>query len=120
MQYLYIARRDKSAVEIIGIFKNQSKASSPQIIPSVHLLAVDDKKKFELTNYYENKKQLWEIFLENFENFVDFRNRMTERRYKNIPASGDPKLFHEGSEIMKLENKKQKVMLQRKIFPDSL
>jgi len=120
MQFLYLARRDKSAVELIGTYKNNSTASSPSRIQSIHNLPLSDKNKFELINYYEQKKQLWEIFIENFANFADFRKKLFERRYKNIPANADPKLFNGKDEILKLDVKSQKIMLQSKIENDTM
>lgn len=120
MQYLYLARRDKSAVELLGVYKNNNVASLPSRISSAHALPLPDKHKFELVNYYENKKQLWEIFVENFENFENFRQKLYERRYQNIPASAEPKLFNGKNEILKLDNKTSKIMLQRKIENDTV
>lgn len=119
MQYLYLARRDKSAVELIGVYRNASPISSPTRVNSIHTLPISDKDKFELNNYYENKRHMWEIIVEDFANFADFRKRLAERRYQNIPSNADPKLFYEKTELLKLQSHKPKIMLQRKTGPDT-
>ena len=118
MQYMYLARRDKSAVELLGVFSNKEKSSDPRRIHSIQSLHMEDKYIFKLANYYEDKKMMWEIFLENFEDFDDFRKKLFKRRYENIPTHAAPKLFNSKNPIMELKENKPKIMLQKKRFPD--
>lgn len=115
---MYLARRDKSAVELLGVFLNKEKTSDPKRIYDVNSLRMDDKYVFQLSNYYEDKKLMWEIFIENFANFEDFRKKLLQRRYGNIPNHTAPKLFNLNNPILELKENKPKIMLQRKSGSD--
>jgi hypothetical protein len=53
--------------------------------------------------------------VENFKDYDDFVNRMTQRGYKGLPNTISPILFRSDKEIVKPNMPTSKKMLQRKI-----
>lgn len=114
MQFLYMARRDRTAVELLGVFENKEVSSNQSRISKLSSLNLSPENLFKLENFYTDKKMMWELIVENFTDFDDFRNNLKKRRYDNLPVHAGPKLFNEKKEVISVPNKKPKVMLQKK------
>lgn len=119
MQFLYMARRDKSAVELLGVFANEQNNSMPFRVNALSTLSLQPDQHFALENFYADKKMMWELIVEDFEGFQDFRDKLEKRRYDNLPRSATPKLFQGTKPLKSISQNKPKIMLQRKKFFDN-
>lgn len=86
--YLYFARRDKSAVRILSIFKGKEQA--PTRLDSLEPLNLPNNFRLQLEKVIFTDRLLWEPWIESFESFDDFRNSLRKRAYLNIPISNRP------------------------------
>jgi hypothetical protein len=86
--YLYLARRDKSAIRILTIFR--SKKQSPNRLDSLAPLNLPNNLMLQLEKIIYTDRLLWEPWIETFENFDDFRKTLRKRGYLNIPISNRP------------------------------
>lgn len=114
MQFLYMARRDKSAVELLGTFQNKQTASSPYRVNKFSSLNLQPDQQFALENFYSDKKMLWELIVEDFSGFQDFRDKLAKRNYDNLPRHATPKLFQGSTPLKSISQNTQKIMLQKK------
>ena len=88
--YLYLARRDKSAIRIIAKLKGQEQ------IPI--RIKIEDLVTFQLPVVWYNtisqiiydNRMLWEPFIQSVDKFEDFRSQLKIRGYSNIPLSAQP------------------------------
>lgn len=116
MQFIYCARRDKKAVEVVGICNYPSSKSDRQILifakEKFHMLSTDIVNKIE--QYYSNKKMFWEMFVQNFANYHEFYREMQQIGYSGIQDHGKPLIFLHHQAITEIKTKPKKVMLQRK------
>ena len=115
MQILYCARRDKSAVEIVGTMSSESKQSHPAIFicKKENMLNLPEKIQFDIQRYYHPKKMLWELFIQNFVNYDDFYKNLSARGYKGIQNSSRPIIFNSNKQLTEIKQIKQKVMLRK-------
>lgn len=86
--YLYLARRDKSAIRILSIFRGKEQA--PTRLDSLAPLNLPNNFQVQLEQVIFNDRLLWEPWIESFESFDDFRNTLRRRAYLNIPISNRP------------------------------
>jgi hypothetical protein len=119
MQYLYLARRDKKAVELLGVFNNSQNKSNLVRVHNIESLKLTAEQKFLLENYYLDRKMMWELLIEDFSDFTDFRNQLSARRYDNLPRHMAPKFFTGNQPLTTISYEKPKTMLQRKKFSDT-
>ena len=108
-----MARRDKSAVELLGVFSNDQTHSNPTRINSLSALNLKPDQQFRLENFYADKKMMWELIVEDFVDFNDFRNKLEKRRYDNLPRHAAPKLLQGQAPLKNISQATPKVMLQR-------
>jgi hypothetical protein len=114
-----MARRDKKAVELLGIFNNSQEKSNVMRISNFSALQLSEEQKFLLENYYFDKKMMWELIVEDFSDFSDFRNKLIARKYDNLPRHMAPKFFTSNQPVAKTFYQQPKIMLQKKKFSDS-
>lgn len=115
MQILYCARRDKSAVEIVGTMSTDSKISNPIIFicKKENMLSLPEKIQFDIQRYYHPKKMLWELFIQNFASYDDFYKNLSSRGYKGIQNSNRPRIFSFNKQLIEIKPTKQKIMLRK-------
>lgn len=117
MQFFYCAKRDKKAVELVGICKSASLRSDPQIFlfakERFHMLSAEIIEKIE--QYYANRKMLWEMFVQDFANFRQFYDEMKHKGYFGIHDNEKPLIFLHNQPIVEIKQKSKKTMLQRKL-----
>jgi hypothetical protein len=115
MQILFFGRRDKKAVDVVA------KLDSPQT--SSVCLPIHDIKPFldeippsavQKILTLQGKRQMdWQLYLENFLNYEDFKAKLTRRGYRGMPSSLSP-MVYSGKQIAKLDSGIQKKMLQKR------
>ena len=115
MQILYFARRDKKAVDVVA--KLESKQINSICLP------INDIKQYldtippaaiqKIMNM-QNKRQMdWQLYLENFNGYEDFKMKLARRGYKGMPSSISP-MIYSGKEMAKLALGQPKKMLQKR------
>ena len=118
MQFIYCARRDKKAVEVLGICNCPSVKSERQIIlfakHKFQMLSEDNINKIE--QHYSKKKMLWEMFVQNFANFHEFYHEMETLGYQGIQNHAKPLIFLHHQPVFEIKTKPKKVMIQRKKY----
>lgn len=83
--WLYLTKRDKSGVRFITQFLGK-KISSTRLKNIDDLrLSVQEKETLSKTLY--ESRLLWEPWLESVDDFEEFRNKLKNRGYKNVPIS---------------------------------
>jgi hypothetical protein len=115
MQLLYFARRDKKAVDVVA--KLDSNQTTSICLP------IHDIKPFldsippiavQKIMGMQGKRQMdWQLYLENFANYDDFKGKLLRRGYKGLPSSISP-MIYSGKEIIKLSLGQPKKMLQKR------
>ena len=86
--FLYLARRDKSAVKILSIFQgNSTPATRISNIKDLNLPKVLETKIG--TTVYQNRF-LWEVWIESAENSAQLRKNLITRGYNDLPIAGRP------------------------------
>ena len=115
--YLYLARRDKSAVKILSILQGQT-------IPATR---VGDIKDLNLAKSLETKigtivhenRIYWETWIESAESNTELKKRLVKRGYKDIPLTGQPMVIAKKEDVraiipnMKKFEVKTRVMIQK-------
>jgi hypothetical protein len=86
--YLYLARRDKSSVRILGVvLGTEILPSRVESIDSLNLpVAWNDQVKKIV---YDNR-MLWELWIESADSYELLKKSLTTRGYSNLPMSGQP------------------------------
>lgn len=115
MQILYMVKRDKKGVKLLGTMKNDSTHSLPHIITKIadELKDFDNKVKFELENFVFKNRMDYELILQDFKNFDDFVEVMKNSGFKGIPYSAQPIFFSNAEPLRILKKFNDKKMLQR-------
>jgi hypothetical protein len=73
------------------------------------------EKKLELEELFEKRKMNWEMFVGNFSNVDDFKNKMLKQGVKSVPSNNIPKFVNE-KEFFSFNKQFKKTMLQRKQY----
>jgi hypothetical protein len=119
--YLYLGRRDKSAIKILCIFKGDS--IPPTRVPDIKKLNLPSSLEGKVgTTSYQNRF-LWEVWIESAESITQLRKNLIKRGYKDVPLAIRP-LFS-----LKEEDRidvivptdmviKRKTMLQKSLNPN--
>jgi hypothetical protein len=113
-----MARRDKSAIKILCIFKGES--FFPTRITDIKHLGLPHTLETKVKNIFHPNRLLWEIWLEGAKDSTSLKKNLVKRGYKDLPLTSQPVLSiqpNEGVDIIKpdfskLEIKKE-IMLQR-------
>lgn len=88
--YIYLARRDKSAVRILA--KVTGKPILATRINEVSLLRLPTDWTTGLNQLIYDNRMLWEPFIEYAETYDDLTMNLLKRGYSNIPISPQPEL----------------------------
>jgi|688.fasta_scaffold517221_1 hypothetical protein len=117
MQLVYFGRRDKKAIDVVGLCPSDVHKSIPYQLDNLLLhrenIPVEHFQKLQI--WQQKMVMDWQLYVENFKDYDDFVNRMTQRGYKGLPNTISPILFRSDKEIVKPNMPTSKKMLQRKI-----
>ena len=113
-----MARRDKSAVKILCIFKGE--AIQPTRINNIKDLNFPSSLETRISNVFHPNRLLWEVWLESASDTAELRKNLMKRGYKDLPIANRPVCSiqpTEGIDIIipnfkKIEVKKE-IMLQK-------
>ena len=116
MQILYLARRDKNHVEILGAMKSQPIFTNKILITDVNknLKDLPEEEKFKIANYYFEKRMHYDLYIQDFPNYMKFRNYMLSQGYKEIPTGLQPLFFENKNAVAQTSRPYVKKMMQRK------
>lgn len=116
MQFIYFGRRDRKAVDIVGIAATNDVLSETYQMDDIskHKDNIPADKLQKLIMWQRNKLMDWQLYVENFKDFNDFREKLAKRGYKGLPNYGNPLLFSASAPIVELNCPVKKTMLQRK------
>jgi hypothetical protein len=86
--YLYLARRDKSQVKILSIFKGEKLLATR--IPNIKDLNLPEILETKIGMSVHQNRFLWEVWIESAENSSQLKKSLIKRGYKDVPISGQP------------------------------
>lgn len=108
-----MARRDKTAVELLGVCENASTKSYLHRIDSLEELNLPDADYHKLKNFYQPQRMLWELIVQDCKDFNEFCDTLRKYGYKNLPINMAPKFLNYKNELLRIPQPKiQKIMLQ--------
>ena len=95
--YVYLARRDKGGVKIIGGF-DHSKKVYPTKLSEEDLFAMNMNQAAasEIVSESRKARMEYDLFVETAESFEKLRSSLASRGYSRIPHSHFPKSFNAG------------------------
>ena len=116
MQFIYFGRRDRKAVDIVGVASTNETFSEAYQMDDIqqHKNNIPPDKLQKLIMWQRSRLMDWQLYVENFKDFNDFREKLTKRGFKGLPNYGSPLLFHAGEPVVYLSAPSQKTMLQKK------
>lgn len=116
MQFIYFGRRDRKAVDIVGIAPTEAILSEVYQMDDIakHKDNIPADKLQKLIMWQRNRLMDWQLYVENFKDFNDFREKLTKRGFKGLPNYGNPLLFNAPAPVVELNKPANKTMLQRK------
>lgn len=88
--YIYLGKRDKSAVKILVIARGKPVAVSRLENPEI--LNLPSTMNDELIQTIYDNRMLWEPWVESADTFEDLRAALKDRGYGNIPLSSQPQI----------------------------
>lgn len=83
--WLYAARRDKTEVELFTSVLGRKQ--TPIRITDLSPLQLPTVIKNKIDQEYENRKLLWELWLEDASSFEDLRTKLKLRGYSGVPTN---------------------------------
>lgn len=86
--WIYLARRDKSAVELLTSVLGEKQ--TPNRLTDLAPLLLPQSVRNQIEKKVTENKLLWELWIESADNFDDLRTALRNRGYKQIPTSGTP------------------------------
>ena len=116
MQFIYFGRRDRKAVDIVGIAPTNETFSEIYQMEDIskHKNNIPPDKVQKLIMWQRNRLMDWQLYVENFKDFNDFREKLVKRGFTGLPNYGNPLLFHASEAVVQISAPSQKTMLQRK------
>lgn len=87
--YLYLARRDKGAINVISIFESAGEIEATRLSDSSQL-GLPSEEAIGLQRIFDENQMEWEPWLETAKDYVELKNRLEKRNYKNVPGSCKP------------------------------
>lgn len=92
MQYLLLAKRDKSFVQILGKSAGETQINTKRNINVSDIkLSVDELLKLE--NFYRDKNMKYELMIESCKDFNQLKESLFTKGYKILPQGNSAKLF---------------------------
>lgn len=85
--FLYLARRDKSAVRIMAILTGQARTGR---VHDLKALSLPPEIAPTIINEAHANRMLWEVWVEPAEDYDALKKRLEKRGYRNLPFSGQP------------------------------
>ena len=115
MQILYLARKDKKAVKILGVCNSDTKLSSRMMIMDFDktFQNFDENLKFNLSNFSHQNRMEYDAFLQNFSNFEEFKIELSRYGYKGLPNSLNALFFNQKNDVYKFKSQPIIKMVQR-------
>ena len=114
MQYILLAKRDKSFVEILAYSKLQDNNISKRNVSTNDLnLTFENLQKLE--NFYDKKLMNYELLIESSKSFGELQANLRAKGYKIIPQGSKAKLFVENQNFLKINELSKKKVVEFKI-----
>lgn len=85
--YLFIARRDKSAVKILAILSGNPKSGR---VTDVTKLGLPDDIRAQVEKYCYDNRMYWEPWIEPAATFQELSTKLVSRGYRGLPPGGQP------------------------------
>ena len=116
MQLLYLGRRDKSSVQIIGLIWGSHSPCEPVQIDNLkeYLDRIPADFYGRILSIQQQKRMDWQLYVENFEDIQDFEKKLKARGYKSIPAGVTPLVYSSRTQIIDAKPPTIKTMVQKK------
>lgn len=86
--WLYLARRDKSGMEVLTVLKGRRQPAVR--VKDLLVLNLPPSWFVEIQRKVEEKKMEWEPFVESAADFDALRESLKKRGYTNLPVNGQP------------------------------
>lgn len=87
--YVYLARRDKKGIKILGSFEHASKIYPTKVSQEdLPRLNMDPRTHSEISSALEENRMEYELVLETAESFDDLKSSLSRRGYTRIPGAG--------------------------------
>jgi len=115
MQFLFLAKRDKKHVVVLGAMESKSNYSERKLITDAiqELTNLNDDHKFKIINYaYENRMH-YDLYIQDFSNYFALKNNLIKNGYKGLPSGLQPLFFLNNQPIMDLPKPTTKTMIQK-------
>jgi len=115
MQILYLARKDKRAVKILGVCNSETNLSHKLMVLDIDKIFanLDENLKFNLINFSNQNKMDYDLFLQNFSSFDEFKIELSRYGYKGLPNSLNALFFTQKADVHKFKDQSTIKMVQR-------
>jgi hypothetical protein len=115
MQFLYLAKRDKKNILVLGAMNNNSAFSEKKLITDVtkELQNLTDEFKFKISSYAYQNRMHYDLFIQDFANYFAFKSYLTRNGYTGVPSGLQPLFFNQNKPLLQLERPIINSMIQR-------
>jgi hypothetical protein len=93
--YLYLASRSKRGIKVISILKSDTPTNAP--ITDVAALKLPANWSKQISDLIHDHRMLYEAHMETADSYLEFRERLTQRGFKNLPSDSNPMLDLSGN-----------------------
>ncbi len=86
--WLYLARRDKSNVDVLTVL--QGREQLPVRLNDLSVLNLPQNWMAEMQKLIKERKMEWELWIESSPTWDELRTKLKKRGYSNLPINGQP------------------------------
>jgi hypothetical protein len=86
--YLYLARRDKKGVRVLGVFKGNEISLVRN--PDLNSMSLPAVMANEIKREVHDNRMLWELWAESVESYEVLKKNLKNRGYSNMPIHSSP------------------------------
>lgn len=115
MQFLFLAKRNKKHVVVLGAMASNSNYSERKLITDVNqeLANLKDEFKFKISEYVYQNRMYYDLYIQDFPNYFALKNNLLKTGYKGLPSGLQPLFFTINEPVVELEKPKINTMIQR-------
>lgn len=92
--FLCLARRDKSSVKILAMMGGEPRTCR---LSSTDQIRANEKALSKIQSIYSPNRLLWEMIIEQADDFTDLLARLRSKGYGSLPSNGSPLVEGEGA-----------------------
>jgi hypothetical protein len=112
--YLYLLKRNKKDVKIIGIVNSDNLVNSTRLNDAI-LASFAAQDRLGIKEVMNNHQLEWDAWIESAEGYVSLKNNLHKRGVSAPPSAGIPLLNLESKELSKQTlSRLNKTMIRRK------